>query len=242
MNALDYEKLRALRDAAIEKRNKLPGLVVEKFERAFIIEYTHHSTALEGNTLSLAEVKLILEDGSSVGGKPLRETYEVSNHEKAYVFVGRLISQGRKLDEEAIKDIHQLLMENIMPGGIYRNCDVRITGAKHKPPKANDVFYQMKSFAADLYDKYAENAVVSAAWTHAEFVRIHPFADGNGRTARLLMNFRLLENDFLPVSIPRENRLAYYDALEAYDLDGDIFPFTELVFELEKGRLEEFLD
>jgi Fic family protein len=242
MDSLDYKHLCALRDAAIEKRKELPSLVLEKFERAFMIDYAHHSTAIEGNTLSLAEVKLILEDGISVGGKPLREIYEVSNHEKAYALVGRLISEGQKLDEDAIKDIHQLLMENIMPGGIYRDCDVRITGTKHKPSAANDAFYQMKSFAADLYAKDAGNAVALAAWTHAEFVRIHPFVDGNGRTARLMMNFRLMENGFLPVSIPRESRLAYYDALEAYDSDGDLLPFTKMVFESERGRLEEFLD
>jgi Fic family protein len=81
-----------------------------------------------------------------------------------------------------------------------------------------------------------------AAWTHAEFVRIHPFVDGNGRAARLLMNFRLMENGFLPVSILRESRLIYYDALESYSVDGDLVPFSEFVFLQEKDRLEEFLD
>jgi len=238
---LDYDRLNELRDAAIEKRKRLPDIVWEKFEKAFIIEYTHHSTAIEGNTLSLAEVKLILEDGISVGGKPLRETYEVANHEKAYAFVKRLISDGRKLDEDAIKDIHHLLMENIMPGGIYRNCDVRITGTDYKPPSANDAFYRMKSFVTDLYTKDAGSAVYFAAWTHAEFVNIHPFADGNGRTARLLMNFRLMEDGFMPITIIPESRLIYYDALEAYDLDGDLFPLTEMLFLLERDRLEEFL-
>jgi Fic family protein len=238
---LDYERLNVLRDAAIEKRKLMPDIVWEKAEKAFIIEYTHQSTAIEGNTLSLAEVKLILEDGISVGGKPLRETYEVANHEKAYAFVKRLIESGRKLDEGAIKDIHHLLMENIMPGGIYRDCDARITGSAYKPPSANDAFYRMKSFAADLYARDAGSAVYFAAWTHAEFVNIHPFADGNGRTARLLMNFRLMEGGFMPITILPESRLIYYDALEAYDLDGDLFPLTEMIFLEEKGRLEEFL-
>jgi len=239
---LDCSRLCELRDAAIAKKARLPGVVLEKIENAFAIEYTHNSTAIEGNTLSLAEVKLVLEDGISVGGKPLREIYEVANHKRAYAFVNRLFSEGQKLDEGAIKDIHRLLMENIMPGGIYRDCDARITGARHRPPKANDAFYQMKSFAADLYAKDAGNAVVLAAWTHAEFVRIHPFADGNGRAARLLMNFRLMENGFLPVSILRESRLIYYDALESYAVDGDLVPFSEFVFLQEKDRLEEFLD
>jgi Fic family protein len=241
MDFLDYKHLNKLRDAAIEKRKQLPDLVWEKFEKAFIIEYTHHSTAIEGNTLSLAEVKLILEDGISVGGKPLRETYEVANHEKAYAFVKQSISNGQKLDESVIKNIHRLLMENIIPGGIYRDCDVRITGTKHKPPSANDAFYRMKSFVADLYAKDTGSVIFFAARTHAEFVNIHPFIDGNGRAARLMMNFRLMEGGFMPITIMPESRLIYYDALEAYDLDNDLFPLTEMIFLLERDRLEEFL-
>jgi Fic family protein len=145
------------------------------------------------------------------------------------------------LDEDVIKDIHHLLMENIMPGGIYRDCDARITGSKHKPPSANEAFYRMKSFVADLYAEDAGSAVYFAARTHAEFVNIHPFADGNGRTARLLMNFRLMEGGFMPITIMPESRLIYYDALEAYDLEGDLFPLTEMIFLWERDRLEEFL-
>jgi Fic family protein len=119
---------------------------------------------------------------------------------------------------------------------------VRITGAKHKPPSANEAYYQMKNFIADLYSKNIENVIVSAAWTHAEFVKIHPFVDGNGRAARLIMNYRLMENGFLPVSISQENRLKYYDVLENYALNGDIVPFSEMIFELEKQRLQEYLE
>jgi len=239
---MDIEKLYKMRDKVAEKKKQLHPLVLEKFEQSFIIEYTHHSTAIEGNTLTLAETKLVLEDKISVGAKPLREIYEVINHQKAFNFIERQISENQKLDENTLKDTHQILMENIMQGGIYRNCEVRITGAKHKPPSANEAFYQMKDFFADLYTKNISNAIISAAWTHAEFVKIHPFIDGNGRTARLIMNYRLMENGFLPVSIPNENRLKYYSVLENYDLHGDLSPFCEMIFELEMQRLQEYLD
>ncbi|GBU21901.1 hypothetical protein R80B4_01803 [Fibrobacteres bacterium R8-0-B4] len=238
---LDYDRLNELRGAAIEKRKSLPDVVWEKFEKAFIIEYTHHSTAIEGNTLSLAEVKLILEDGISVKGKPLREIYEVANHEKAYAFVKRLISEGRRLDEGAIKDIHNLLMKNIMPEGTSADCDTRITGTEYKPPSANEAHYQIMCFASDLYVKDAGSAVYAAAWTHAEFMNIHPFAEGNGQTARLLMNFRLMEGGFMPITIMPESRLIYDYALDAYDVGEDLFPLTEMIFLLERDRLEEFL-
>jgi len=242
MTPSDIESLYKMRDRVIEKKKHLPVSVLEKLEKSFIIEYTHNSTAIEGNTLSLLETKLVLEDKISVGGKQIREIYETTNHEKAYIFIERQIAQKQDLDENTLKDIHQILMENIIQGGIYRNCEVKITGAKHKPPSANDAYYQIKNFIADLYSKNTGNAIVSAAWTHAEFVKIHPFIDGNGRTARLIMNYRLMENEFLPISISHKNRLEYYDVLENYALNGDIAPFSEMIFELEKQRLQEYLD
>jgi len=242
MTPSDIENLYKMRDRVIEKKKQLPVSVLEKLERSFIIEYTHNSTAIEGNTLSLVETKLVLEDKISVGGKQIREIYETVNHEKAYIFIERQIAQKQRLDENTLKDIHQILMENIMQGGIYRNCEVKITGAKHKPPSANEAYYQIKNFIADLYSKNTENIIVLAAWTHAEFVKIHPFVDGNGRTARLIMNYRLMEDEFLPISISHKNRLKYYDVLENYALNGDIVPFSEMIFELEKQRLQEYLD
>jgi Fic family protein len=152
------------------------------------------------------------------------------------------IEEKQNLDEDTLKDIHQILMENIIQGGIYRNCDVKITGAKHKPPSANEAFYQMKNFFSDLYSKNMGNAIISAAWIHAEFVKIHPFVDGNGRVARLIMNYRLMESGFLPISISQENRLKYYEVLEEYAINGNIAPFSEMIFGLEEKRLIEFLE
>lgn len=111
-----------------------PTEVVARFARSFDVEYAHNSTAIEGNTLSLIQTKVILEDGLSVGGKALREIYEVANHDRAFSYVKRAVSEGRLLDEEMLKDIHALLMENIMVGGVYRSVEVRITGAGFRPP------------------------------------------------------------------------------------------------------------
>lgn len=113
-----------------------PAEVVARFVRSFDVEYAHNSTAIEGNTLSLIQTKVILEDGLSVGGKALREIYEVANHDRAFSYVKRAVAEGRLLDEEMLKDIHALLMENIMDGGVYRNVEVRITGAGDVPADA----------------------------------------------------------------------------------------------------------
>lgn len=219
-----------------------PTEVVARFARSFDVEYAHNSTAIEGNTLSLIQTKVILEDGLSVGGKALREIYEVANHDRAFSYVKRAVAEGRLLDEEMLKDIHALLMENIMVGGVYRSVEVRITGAGFRPPAPQEMFRQMRWFFADMPRQREKlNAIEWAAWTHAEFVRIHPFPDGNGRTARMLMNLQLLTEGFQPISIAKEERLAYYEALEAYAVRGELAPFTEMVAALEEARLDEYL-
>lgn len=161
--------------------------------------------------MSLTQTKVVLEDGISVGGKTLREIYEIVNHNKAFEFVKKCVAEGR------------------------------ISGAKHKPPVPSEMYQQIKNFYADLPYKAKENAIEFAAWTHAEFVKIHPFLDGNGRTSRMIMNYQLISSGFLPVSIAKENRLEYFEALDRYAVDGDLKPFTNIIAELEEKRLDEYI-
>lgn len=232
----------------IEKKNrfqevigKIDAVTLSSYDKDFELTFTHNSTAIEGNTLTLMETKVILEDGISVGGKELREIYEVINHKKAYHYVKKCITENKQLDETIVKDIHAILTENILIGGIYRNQEVRISGAKHTPPTGQEMYIQIKEFYEELREKKEINPLELAAWTHAEFVRIHPFVDGNGRTSRLLMNYQLMAKGFLPVSISKEERLEYYIALEAFAVNKDIQPFLELVAKLEEERLDEYL-
>ncbi len=198
-----------------QARSGFPEEALESFDRSFDIEYAHNSTAIEGNTLTLIQTKVILEDGISVGGKTIREIYEVTNHAKAFSYVKKRIAERKPLDEAAMKDIHALLMQNILTGGIYRNVEVRISGAGFKPPSPNEMFRQVKNFFAALPYRTDLNTIELAALTHAEFVKIHPFVDGNGRTSRMIMNYQLMAGGFLPVSIAKEDRLEYFEALSA---------------------------
>ena len=223
-------------------KTKIDAVTLSSYEKDFELTFTHNSTAIEGNTLTLMETKLVLEDGISIGGKQLREIYEVVNHKKAYRYVKKCIAEGKVLDEHIVKDIHAILTENIMVGGVYRNQEVRISGAGHTPPAGNDMYVQIKNFYADLaWKKESMDPVAYAAWTHAEFVRIHPFIDGNGRTSRLLMNYQLMAAGFLPVSIEKENRLDYYNALETYAVQNNLELFTELIAELEEKQLDTYI-
>lgn len=238
---MNYPELLRKKVLYEQAKDTLPEITVNSYEKAFELEYTHNSTAIEGNTLTLLETKVVLEDGLSVGGKKLREIYEVINHHKAYQYVKACISQGQALDETIIKDIHAILTENIMMGGIYRNVEVYISGAAHTPPVPNEMFRQVKDFYVDLAEKDTANVIELAAWTHAEFVRIHPFVDGNGRTSRLIMNYQLLAHGFLPISIAKEARLDYFHTLEAYAVHRDLKPFADMIATLEEQQLDRYL-
>ncbi len=145
------------------------------------------------------------------------------------------------LSEKIVKDIHALVTENIIVGGIYKNEEVVISGASHIPPARNEMYIQIKNLFADLMYKKDLNPIELAAWTHAEFVRIHPFQDGNGRTSRLIMNYQLMSYDFLPISIAKENRLDYYIALDKYAAQGILDDFTNMIAELEEAQLDKYI-
>ncbi|MGM9552017.1 MAG: Fic family protein [Clostridia bacterium] len=224
-----------------QNKYKISAVTLSSYEKDFELTFTHNSTAIEGNTLTLMETKVVLEDGISIGGKELREIYEVINHKKAYGYVKKCINENKPLDENIVKDLHAILTENIILGGIYRKEEVRISGAGFTPPAGNEMYMQIKNFYKDLKNKENElNPIELAAWTHAEFVRIHPFIDGNGRTSRLIMNYQLLIHGYLPISIAKGNRLDYYNALEQYAVNGDLTHFADFVAVLEEVQLDEY--
>ena len=222
-------------------KDSIPEATLASYESAFEVEYTHNSTAIEGNTLTLMETKVVLEDGIAIGGKSLREIYEVVNHKNAYRYVKKCIGKGFVLEEIIVKDIHALLMQNIFTGGIYRRDEVLISGASHTPPAGNEMYAQIKNFYVELSQHKELNDIQLAAWTHAEFVRIHPFLDGNGRTSRLLMNYQLMGKGYIPISIAKEDRLEYYNALDKYALHGDINDFADMIAVLEEKQLDRYL-
>jgi len=175
--------------------------------------------------------------------EPLRGYILLIVHRKAFRYVKECIGKGMPLDEGKVKDIHALLMENIQIGGVYRDVQVYISGAQHMPPSPALMYRQVKDFYADLSWKGKElNPVELAVWTHAEFVKIHPFTDGNGRTSRLIMNYQLMAEGFPPVSIAKEDRLEYFKALEAYAVEGDLQPFAELVAGLVDRQMERYIE
>jgi len=236
-----YEVLIKKRDLVKENKHLLGKEILENYSMDFDINFTHDSTAMEGNTLTLRETKLLLEDKISVGSKDLRETYEVTNHGKAWNYVKTLINKGKDLDERIIKEIHRILMEDIMEGGKYRDVAVKITGAMHSPPSPTIAKIELDEFFKTLQNN-GFNEIVCSAYTHGEFVRIHPFSDGNGRLSRIIMNYQLVKADFLPITIKTKDKSRYYDVLDEYGINNNLNPFIEMIWELEEEQLDFYLD
>lgn len=235
-----YDEIKQLNDFVKENIDKLPKETYQSIVDDFDLRFTHESTKIEGNTLSIAEVKTLLVDKVSIGGKDLRELYEVTNNQKAYKLIKNRLEEGAALNEELIKDIHQVVMENILEGGLYRNYNVRITGAGFTPPDWTEVRNNMKWFMADFESKKSDlNAIELASYVHAEFVRIHPFQDGNGRTARLLLNFMLMKAGYQPVIVEAKDRPIYYESLNEYAVTDNLDSFYSFILDKEKIVLED---
>lgn len=224
----------------LDSKRPLPKETLKSLEENFKLEWTYNSNAIEGNTLTLKETKVVLE-GITIGGKTMREHLEAINHKEAIEFLEDLIKDNRELSEMDIKNIHALVLKGIDDenAGRYRTENVIISGATHIPPESVIVPELMEKLIY-RYDEWKEkyHPIVVASLLHAEFVKIHPFIDGNGRTARLLMNFEAMKNGYPPIIIKTEQRHSYYDALDKGAMTGDYTDFVKIVVK----QAEEMLD
>lgn len=201
--------------ALIDKHRPLPKSIVSRLREEMLVEWTYNSNAIEGNTLTLRETKLALLEGITVRNKSLTEYLEAVNHKDAIAFVEELASAKHKISERNIREIHSLVLKEIDQeyAGKYRDMNVRIAGSAHTPPDSVKVKELMRKFIKTKLNS-KEHPVVEAALAHHELVSIHPFVDGNGRTARLLMNLILIKQGYFPAVILKNDRLKYYDVLE----------------------------
>ncbi len=217
--------------AKLDQHRPLSPAIVKNLHEDLILRWTYHSNAIEGNTLTLLETKVVLE-GITVGGKALREHFEAINHRDAILYVEDIIKKQEPFSEWQIRNIHQLILKNIDDenAGRYRQQNVLISGATIDPPDHTLLNDKMAQFI-DWYSMEAHtlHPIERAAKVHADFVGIHPFVDGNGRTSRLLMNLELMKAGYPPSVITVENRLAYYEALDQWMAYGNSEPFNNLV-------------
>ena len=191
---------------------------LKRLREEFMIENTYHSNAIEGNTLTLRETALILQEGITIAEKPIREHLEVIGHKDAFEYMITLADKETPLTERVIKEIHSLvLMNDVANRGIYRNLPVQILGAAHIPPQPYLVPVQMEQLLSDYEKMKQEKHIIEAiAEFHLRFEGIHPFIDGNGRTGRLILNLELIKAGMLPINIKFADRRKYYDCFDSY--------------------------
>ncbi len=201
----------------------------------FRIGFTYSSNALEGSTLTLSETKILLEDGITVGGRPLKDCYEAVGHGAAYDFMLELARQkDMNITEDTIKKLHRIFYQKVdaEQAGQYRSIQVYISGTEYVPPAPDEVPRLMKHLADQVSSsRDTLHPIELAAMAHKRLVDIHPFVDGNGRTARLLMNLILVNTGYGVVSIPPIWRNDYINALSASRRLNDMEPFSKLIAE-----------
>lgn len=210
------------------------------------IEQVYSSTAIEGNTITASETKMILEKGITISGKSMIEHLEIVNLNSAIDYVEDLVRGNEPLNESNLKQIHFLVYNNTSKydmkdvAGVYRKVDVQILGSEHKPPSAYLVQEEMDNFFKWMEkSKNKLHPIEFAALAHLKFVTIHPFIDGNGRVARLLMNFALTSNGYPPIAIKPDgdSRTRYNKSLEHAQVKGDPNDFVKIVYDLSKEKL-----
>lgn len=217
-----------------------------RISQALELEYTFESNKIEGNTLTLKETDLIVNEGLTISGKSMREHLEAINHQEAIAYIKELMDKNTAINEREILCIHNLILRGIYPedAGKYRKVQVMIKGSSHMPPQPFLVAKEME----ELFIWYQTNKnnlhpVILAAEMHERLVTIHPFIDGNGRTSRLLMNLILLQHGYVIANIKgtHESRMSYYNALEACQVENNKEHFLLFIAQTEKECLERYL-
>jgi Fic family protein len=227
-----YDRIDANK-AAIDTLRPLEGDMLRQLREYFRIGLTWTSNALEGNSLTEIETKVLLEDGLTVGGKPLRDTFEALGHAAAYDYMFGLLG-SRSVTVEDIKTLHRLFFKAIdeAAAGAWRDVNIIVTGSDYAfpaPAELEGLMADLGQWTADERD--ALHPVEFAARLHLKFVTVHPFVDGNGRVARLLMNAALIQDGYMLAIVPPILRPEYLSAIRAYQQRGGAAPFCDFIAE-----------
>ena len=233
-----------------DKKNRLdsfrplPPELVKNLKDWFRVELTYTSNAIEGNTLTRQETALVIEKGLTVEGKPLKDHLEATNHAEALDYLKNLVNKKHtEISENDILDIHKLVLQKIDQdnAGRYRTVPVRIAGSEvimPNPLKVPDLMHELISWLKSAVGHPA----TLAADIHFKLVSIHPFVDGNGRTARLLMNLVLLQTGYTPAIVSNQIRSRYINAIEQAQLGGSLDDYYQIIYQAIDKSLNIYLE
>jgi len=206
---------------------------------------TYNSNAIEGNSLTLKETAWVIQDGLTIKGKPLKDHLEARDHYEALEFLYETIEHNKQqtISEVFIRTLHQLVVRETQreEAGKYRSVNVVITGSDHTPPDVNEVSVKMRDFIQWIKNNQKKlHPIELAALIHHKMVYVHPFIDGNGRTARLVMNLTLMHEGYPLVVVLKNDRGKYYRALS--QADNDIYgPLIRFIAQAVERSLDMYL-
>ena len=202
----------------LKAKRPLNQTELKKLHKNFMIENTYHSNAIEGNTLTLRETAMILQDGITIAEKLIKDHLDLIGYKDAFEYIIELADRNTPLTEKNIKDIHSLvLMNDAQNRGVYRRLPVTIVGALHTPPQPYLVAVQMEQLLQDYAElKQTHHIIEAVSIFHLRFEGIHPFIDGNGRTGRLILNLELIKSGLLPINIKFADKREYYACFDDY--------------------------
>lgn len=235
-----FDKIDKLQEKIVKLR-PLNKTELEKLRENFIIENTYNSNAIEGNTLTLRETALILQQGITIQGKKVREHLEVIGYKDAFYYILDIVNEP--LTKQVIKDIHSLvLMHDRENKGVFRRVNVQILGSSHKTSEPQEIESNIDKLLVKYEAWKQEYHIIKAiALLHLEFESIHPFIDGNGRTGRLILNFELIKHGLLPVNIKFTDREKYYNSFDEYHTNSNADYLTDLIANYEVEELEKYI-
>lgn len=218
--------------------------IIQQLKQYYKISLTYTSNAIEGNSLTETETKVVLEDGITIGGKPLKDHFEAIGHSEAFDFLYNL-AKSKEITEDNILNLHKLFYRHVDSdnAGVYRDKNIIITGSDFIPPSHKEVPALMKKFAGKIQELRNNNHPVEfAALLHKELVTIHPFKDGNGRTARLLMNLALVQEGYAITIIPPVVRNDYIYALKQAQIEPkNDKPFVNFISEMVYESMKDYI-
>ncbi len=235
-NALAHKK------AELDKLRPLSPKGLAALSSWYDVELTYTSNAIEGNTLTRSETAIVLEKGFTIGGKSLRDHMEALDHLDALRYVRELASRDQPIRETDVRQIHALVLGRSNPenAGHYADTQRLITGTSYRPPPPAQISPLMGDFGQWLAK--APATAETAVTAHERIATIHPFSDGNGRTARLLMNLVLFKGGYPPVVIGPEQRPAYIEGLQTLQVARDLLPYRQFMTERLDSSLTFYLD
>ncbi len=238
---MKLEEVEALKQELINKKKTLSKSELDQITEEFDKRYIYESTSFDNDDFTFEDVCFLLEDHSrEFPDKNANRRQAIINNYHAVNMVHRLAQKGIEFDENIVKDLHQVLVEGIITGGVYRTRDLFILGAKHVPPTYLKIFKKMDAYFHELNDPSLKG-LKKAAFAHLQLLKIYPFMDANGRLARLLLNYQLELDGYLPISITKEERDDYFHNIDEYKINKKIEPFTEFLAELQAERIKEFI-